>query len=178
MGGSPLVRALQTAGKPLASVGNRTMFPLMYSLQWRSYTGLPVISSKTARAGQNFRCTAKNRDPIVFSSGHRKTSEGVWNTVWSGKEMQRLPLHPPTYNAINRCSNASSLYVWVHIWMSWWLIRTEETKSVFSWHITHASWNQRSVTTLRSGGRQATQLRPTQPTIPDSEFVVRYALLV
>ena len=52
----------------------------------------------------------------MFSYGNRKTSAGVW----SGKEMQRLQLHSPTYNAINRCSNASSLYVWVHIRMSWW----------------------------------------------------------
>jgi hypothetical protein len=49
---------------------------------------------------------------------------------------------------------------------------------VFSWHITHASWNRRSMTTLRCDGRQATQLRPTQPPIPDSQFAVRYALLV
>jgi hypothetical protein len=116
MGGPPLVWALQRGEISLAPAGKRAMIPWIYSLQWLSYTGLPVKSSKTARAGQNFRRTAKNRDPTVFSYGNRKTSAGVW----SGKEMQRLQLHSPTYNAINRCSNASSLYVWVHIRMSWW----------------------------------------------------------
>ena len=111
MGGLPLVWARQRGEKPLAPAGNRTVLPLLYALRWLSYTGLPVISSKIARAGQNFRRTAKNRDPTVFSYGHRKTSTGVWNTRWNGKEMQMLPLHPPTHNAINRCSNASSLYV-------------------------------------------------------------------
>jgi hypothetical protein len=45
---------------------------------------------------------------------------------------------------------------------------TGGTKPVFRWHITHASWNRRSVTTLRSDERKTTQLTPTQPQISDS----------
>jgi len=80
-GGPPLVWALQRGEKPLAPAGNRTVLPWMYSLQWLSYTGLPVISSKSARAGQNFRRTAKKsrshcvqlweQEDVSRSSKHR-----------------------------------------------------------------------------------------------------------
>jgi len=129
MGGPPLVWAMQRGEKPLAPAGNRTVLPWMYSIQWLSYTGLPVISSKTAMQSTGVQMQ------VLYTS--ECTSECPDDLQWIGG-----------------------------------------TKSVFSWHITHASWNQRSVTTLRSDGRQATQLRPTQPSTPDSEFTVRYALLV
>ena len=175
MGGPPLVWALQRGEKPLVPAGNQPCFPgcIHYS-DWAT----PDSQSHGPKLWGQVRtldALQKIETPLCSAMGTGRRQQSLKHRMkwkWNANATTS-----PTYVCTMQSTGVQMQVLYTSEYpddLHW----IGGTKSVFIWHNSRASWNQRSLTTLRSDGRQATQLRPTQPPIPNSEFTVRYALLV